>query len=152
MAKPAPPASMKCRTCAFDALEQLPETIAAVPDAGGSTAAPALGASPWFCGRPIATPEPATSNGRSAKARPIVIRSASAIASTIASETPSAFSAAMRARTASVPARTVRWSIRPMRAVAHWRCRTRTRFASVIGVSGWSRMPLSFNGTAPTNR
>ena len=31
-------------------------------------------------------------------------------------------------------------------------CSTRTRLASVIGVSGWLRMPLSLSSTSPTNR
>jgi hypothetical protein len=40
---------------------------------------------------------------------------------------------------------------RPTRA-ALCACSTRTRLASVIGVSGWSRMPLSDSSWSPTNR
>ena len=59
--------------------------------------------------------------------------------------------AAIRARIATSPAATVRWSISPTRRRA-CACSTRTRFASVIGVSGWLRMPLSLSSTSPTNR
>ena len=41
------------------------------------------------------------------------------------------------------PARTCRGRPAPTRRLRHCACSTRTRLASVIGVSGWSRMPLS---------
>src|SRR5205085_2329219 len=57
------PRRRKSATCSLVATEQLPETTALAPCAGDS--APALGEndSPWFCGSPMATPEPATTSG-----------------------------------------------------------------------------------------
>ena len=152
MAKPAPPASMKCWTCAFDALEQLPDTIAAVPAAGGS-------ARRWRSARGRGSaagrsrrPSPAISSGRLGEGAPqrhqvgvgdrIDDRERDACALQRGDALADGVGAgAHRPVVDQADAR-----------VAHWRCSTRTRLASVIGVSGWSRMPLSFSSTAPTNR
>ena len=77
------------------------------------------------------------SSGIPASARPIVIRSSSAIASTIAIATPSALQRGdALADCASAPARTTSVVDQADLRVASARCSTRTRFASVIGVSG----------------
>ena len=99
---------MKCATCAFVACEQLPDTMARKPLAGGSALACADGCSPKLPGSAMATPEPAVTSGRLASAGPSRSRSSLLTASTMAMATPCAFSSSMRARIAHWPAATAR--------------------------------------------
>jgi hypothetical protein len=102
-------------------------------------------------GRPSATPEPAVTSGSIGHRRPSTRRS-----SLLMHRPPPG----PRRRPAGLQpcARGPRRRGPPRRSAAGPRgrrlcaCSTRTRLASVIGVSGWSRMPLSLSSWSPTNR
>ena len=97
---------MYVRTCRLVACEQLPETIARAPAASGNTLERVDGAMSKFAGRPIATPEPAVTSGRSFNAGPIRSKSSLLMASTIAIPTPWLRSSSIRRRIAASPAAT----------------------------------------------
>jgi hypothetical protein len=101
---------------------------------------------------PMARPEPATTSFASRVAVASVHRSSSPMASAMPKRTPCPCSSAMRSRTAASPRATLRCSIRPTRSRRHCACSTRTRLASVIGVSGCCRIGLSDSSRSPTNR
>ena len=88
-------------------MEQLPETMAAWPAVLGNTDALAAElskpAAAKFCGRPMATPEPAVTRGMPAKARPMRIKSSLLMASMTAMPTALALNSAMRAAIAPGP-------------------------------------------------
>jgi len=86
------------------ACEQLPETMALNPFTAGSDAASPEAVMAKLRGRPIASPEPAQTSGRSRTASPRRCRSSLSIASAIAIATPSLRKASKRARIAAAEA------------------------------------------------
>ena len=136
------------------AAEQLPDTIARVPASGGRPAALGAGSQlPKFGGSPMATPEPAVSSGRPVQARAQLHQVVVARPHRRSRcRRPRRAARRCASRIAAAPAATTPWSISPTLASCICACSTRTRLASVIGVSGWFRMPLSDSSTSPTKR
>ena len=99
----------------------------------------------------MATPEPPVISAWRSAASPIASRCASLTASTIAKRLPCSFSAVIAWRIAIAPCSTVAYGTKPT-VPSVCRDSTRTRLASVIGVSGWFSIPLSFSSVPPTNR
>ena len=108
MASAGRPDWIKACTCRLVASEQLPETTACCPTAGGKALAVLEGARPKLPGKPIATPEPAVTSGMPLRAGARRIRSSLEIASTTARRTPWLRSWAMRAWMAAPPCATTR--------------------------------------------
>ena len=81
----------------------------------------------------------------------MLMRSSSSSASTMARRTPRSPSVANDSAIAPGPARTRSKGTRPT-SDSDWRASTRTRLGSVMGVSGWSCMPLSCSRASPTKR
>src|SRR3954469_8404296 len=133
--------------------EQLPASTASGPSTPSKRLRPPL-ASPLamkFAGSPSAIPDPPVTSGASAHARPILTRSSSVTASTIASVSPRSAQARTAAWIASVPSPTTRAKTWPTSERVCRRSQRRMS-ASVIGVNGWCCIPDSLSRRSPTKR
>ena len=142
-AKAGAAAAMKCRHLGVGRRRAAARDDGARPRGRRQRAACGVGARPKFAGRPIAMPEPAVTSGSRGSAA--AERAAGRRRDRVDDRDARRPRPAARRTVRAPPPRRARprgaRSARPRRGDCA--CSTRTRLASVIGVSGWWRMPLS---------
>ncbi len=151
----ASPLASAAATCPSVCSAQLPARASTGADAGRDRSfctpcrRPRSPSRRQIAGSSIANADEPEMNGRSATARAIVRTSRWSRQSTTTCGVPECQSRSRRLRTARGPSRTASCSNSPThRGVCC--CSHRTRFASVIGLSGWLRMGDSLSGTPRT--